>query len=175
LSLIHILQQQLDFLEGLEETPTKGKGKGKGKGKQKGQPLKSGTSSDSDAYDGSTHHGAGDDTDDSTDSMDVDGELPEAPALPTKQPRNYSAPFPNVQPGSTLPPHGGQGCGLCGRIHGPGACSMVGSSSNLMEYREILLNHSDNEPWEYRVRIYPISCERHVEETRTDRKPQSRP
>lgn len=148
-------------------TPTKGKGKGK----KKGQPLKSGTTSESDAYDGSAHHGAGDDTDDTTDSMDVDQELPVAPALPKKQPRNHSAPF----PGSTLPPHSGQECGLCGRIHGPGACSMMSNSSNLMEYREILLNHTDNEPWEYRVRICPIPCEHHVEETRTHRKPLSRP
>ena len=169
LLLIHILQQQLDFLEGLEEIPTKGKGK------KMGRSLKSGTSSDSDVYDGSAHHGAGDDTDDTTESMDGDVDFPLAPALPKKQPHNHSAPFPTVQPGPTIPPSVDQKCGLCGRIHGPGACSMMGSSSNLMEFREILLNHTNDEPWEYRVRIYPISCKRHVEGTRTHRKPLSRP
>lgn len=172
ISLIHILQQQLDFLEGLEEIPAKGKGKGKSK--KKGRSLKSGTSSDSDAYDGSAHHGAGDDSDGTTESMDIDRELPVAPESHKKHLRNLSAPFPTIQSGSTLPPHSSVVCGLCGCTHGPGACVMMDSSSNLVEYREILLNHTDDEPWEYRVRVYAVSCERHVEEIRTHRKPLSR-
>jgi len=160
ISLIHILQQQLDFLEGLEEAPAKVKGKGK----KKGRSLKSGTSSDSDAYDGSAHRGPGDDSDGTTESVDVDQELPLSPELHKKPLRNLSAPLPAIQSGSTLPPHSSGECGLCGRIHGPGACTMMGSSSNLVEYREILLNHTDDEPWEYRVRIYTIPRECHVEE-----------
>lgn len=146
---MYILQQQLDFLEDLEDTPAKGKGKGR----RKRRSLKSGTSSDSDVYDGSAHHGAGDDTDATTDSMDVDQELPSAPVLTKSQPSNLSTPFPTVQLKSTLPHRDNQKCGLCGYSHGPGACDMMGSSSNLMEYREILLNHTNDEPWEYRVRV----------------------
>lgn len=149
------MQQQLDFLEGLDDTPAKVKGKGK----KKGRLLESGTSSDSDAYDGSTHHDAGDDTDD-TDSMNVDPERPLTPGPPKKQPRNLAAPFATVQSRPTLPPSTDQECGLCGHIHGPGACSMMHDSSNLMEYREILLNHTTGEPWEYRVRIGSVSFER---------------
>lgn len=158
--LIHILQQQLDFIEDLEDTPAKGKGKGR----KKGRSLRSGTSSDSDVYDGSAHHGPGDDTDATTESMDADQELTLAPVLPERQPRNLSAPFPIVQSGSI------QKCGLCGNSHGPGVCDMMGSSSNLMEYREILLNHADDEPWEYRVRIYfYIMCtSREEQETCTE-------
>lgn len=119
--------------------------------------MKPGTSSDSDAYDGSAHYGAGDDTDATTESMDVDQEVLLAPALPKKQPRNLSAPFSATQSGSTLPHHGDQECGLCGHSHEPGDCNMMNSSSNLMEYREILLNHTDDEPWETRVRVSPMS------------------
>lgn len=153
-------QQQLDFLEDLEETPTKVKGKIKKKGR-----FKSGTSSDSDVYDGSARHGAGDDTDDTTESMDVVEDAPLAPALPKKKPRNLSAPF-----SATSILHGSQECGLCGHVHGPGVCSMMSSSSNLLEYREILLNHAVDEPWESRVRIdiNPMFFERHIEETRTE-------
>lgn len=162
--VIHILQQQLDFLDSLEETSSKVKGKGK----KKGRSLKSGTSSDSDAYEGSAHHDVGDDTDATTESMDVDQELLLAPALPNEQPRNLSAPFSTTQSGSTLPPQGDQECGICGHPHKSGACIMVESSSNLLEYREILLSHTVDEPWEYRVRIDLISCERHVKETCTE-------
>lgn len=162
--LIRILQQQLDLLDGLEETPTKIKGKGK----KKGRSLKSGRLSDSDAYDGSAHQGAGDDTDATTESMDVDQEALLAPAWPKKQPRNLTAPFPTIQSRSTVSHRDDPECGLCGRSHEPGVCNMMESSPNLIEYREILLNHTDDEPWEYRVRIYPISCERHIQKACTE-------
>ncbi|KAF8140421.1 hypothetical protein EV363DRAFT_1153685 [Boletus edulis] len=141
-------QQQLDFLEGLEDSPAKMKDKGK-----KGRTLKSGTSTDSDdAYDCSDHHGHGasDDTDDTTESMEVTQELLLAHASPKKQPRYLSTPFQTIQSTSVLLSHRDQECGLCGHLHGPGACSMLGSSSNLMAYRDILLNHTVDEPWEYR-------------------------
>ncbi len=44
-------------------------------------------------------------------------------------------------------------CGLCGQQHGDSECAMVERSENLAEYREMLINHADDEPWEERVRI----------------------
>ena len=46
-----------------------------------------------------------------------------------------------------------QYCGLCARMHGegPGECVMTGRSENLAEFREILLLHADDEPWEQRA------------------------
>lgn len=44
-------------------------------------------------------------------------------------------------------------CGLCGDRHGPGQCLMVDRSENLAEYREMLILHADDEPWEERVRF----------------------
>ncbi|KAI0785072.1 SNF2 family N-terminal domain-containing protein [Abortiporus biennis] len=37
-------------------------------------------------------------------------------------------------------------CGLCGKQHGESACEMTNDVQNLIEYREILMNHSDDEP-----------------------------
>ena len=45
-------------------------------------------------------------------------------------------------------------CGLCGDRHGPGQCLMVDRSENLAEYREMLILHADDEPWEERVKFY---------------------
>jgi hypothetical protein len=45
-------------------------------------------------------------------------------------------------------------CGLCGDRHGSGQCLMVDSSENLAEYREMLILHTDDEPWEERVRFF---------------------
>ena len=45
-------------------------------------------------------------------------------------------------------------CGLCGNRHGFGQCLMVDRSANLAEYREMLILHADDEPWEERVRIF---------------------
>jgi len=44
-------------------------------------------------------------------------------------------------------------CGLCGQRHSAGDCSMVERSENLAEYREMLILHADDEPWESRVRF----------------------
>ncbi|KAF8913030.1 SNF2 family N-terminal domain-containing protein, partial [Gymnopilus junonius] len=41
-------------------------------------------------------------------------------------------------------------CGLCGQRHGPGQCQMIDRSENLAEYREMLILHADDEPWEER-------------------------
>lgn len=45
-------------------------------------------------------------------------------------------------------------CGLCGYRHGFGECLMVDRSANLAEYREMLILHADDEPWEERVRTF---------------------
>lgn len=42
-------------------------------------------------------------------------------------------------------------CGLCGQRHHGGSCVMVARSENLAEYREMLIFHADDEPWEERV------------------------
>lgn len=44
-------------------------------------------------------------------------------------------------------------CGLCGRMHGdgPGECMMTEKSENLAEFREMLMLHAEDEPWEQRV------------------------
>lgn len=46
-------------------------------------------------------------------------------------------------------------CGLCRNKHGPGECPMVERSENLAEYREMLILHADDEPWEERVSSQP--------------------
>jgi chromodomain-helicase-DNA-binding protein 4 len=48
-------------------------------------------------------------------------------------------------------------CGLCGDRHGSGECLMVDRSENLAEYREMLILHADDEPWEERVRFFYFS------------------
>jgi hypothetical protein len=54
-------------------------------------------------------------------------------------------------------------CGLCGQRHHDGSCAMVAGSENLAEYREMLIFHADDEPWEERVGLmlirfcYPIN------------------
>ena len=48
-------------------------------------------------------------------------------------------------------------CGLCGDRHGSGECPMVDHSENLAEYREMLILHADDEPWEERVRFFDSS------------------
>jgi chromodomain-helicase-DNA-binding protein 4 len=44
-------------------------------------------------------------------------------------------------------------CGLCAMSHadGPGQCFMTDKSEHLAEFREMLLLHADDEPWEQRV------------------------
>lgn len=47
--------------------------------------------------------------------------------------------------------YAGPDCGLCGQGHESGQCLMVDRSENLSEYREMLILHADDEPWEERV------------------------
>ncbi|KAG6854234.1 hypothetical protein C0991_009252 [Blastosporella zonata] len=61
------------------------------------------------------------------------------------QPRPKKSVLTPVQPPVVQP------CGLCGRGHGPGECVMIEKSENLAEYREMLLLHAEDEPWEERT------------------------
>ena len=47
-------------------------------------------------------------------------------------------------------------CGLCATRHadGPGNCFMTDRSEYLAEFREMLLLHADDEPWEQRVTYF---------------------
>ncbi|KAJ3555472.1 hypothetical protein NP233_g12200 [Leucocoprinus birnbaumii] len=70
--------------------------------------------------------------------------LPPAPKpKPKKQKRH---PKPHKYPTPTPEPE----CGLCGHRHGEGKCYMTHSSENLRDFREILILHTDDEPWEVR-------------------------
>ncbi|KIJ68216.1 hypothetical protein HYDPIDRAFT_82781 [Hydnomerulius pinastri MD-312] len=145
-------QQQLDFIDGLEDTPDKHKGKNK----KKHRPFKSGESSDSDAYTGSPVVGSrGDDTDATTESMDVDPEPLLAPVKLKKQPHYREpppAPLSPIHNRSALQDDDDeQPCGLCGQVHGSGVCIMTESSANLVEFRDILMSHVNDEPWAERV------------------------
>ncbi|KAF8846211.1 hypothetical protein BDN67DRAFT_918420 [Paxillus ammoniavirescens] len=143
---VAVPHQQLDFIEGLEETPEKNKGKSK----KKGRSSKSGPSSDSDIY--TAVQGPGDETDATTDSMDGGPESllvlakHQKPRYREALPMSFSPP----QNQSTLQDDDGQQCGLCGRNHARGTCTMTDSAQNLVEFREILMNHANDEPWAYR-------------------------
>ncbi|KAF5352561.1 hypothetical protein D9756_006063 [Leucocoprinus leucothites] len=64
---------------------------------------------------------------------------------------NFVPPLPKPKAKHKLPkPKPIQECGLCGERHGEGECYMTHSSENLRDYREILILHADDEPWEVR-------------------------
>jgi hypothetical protein len=42
-------------------------------------------------------------------------------------------------------------CGLCNTRHGKGICYMIEDSTNLVEYRAILMSHESDEPWAVRA------------------------
>ncbi len=69
------------------------------------------------------------------------------PALPKKvrKPKE-TGPFTPIQ--NTV-----DTCGLCGKRHGDrlGECAMTDKSENLAEFREMLILHADDEPFEERV------------------------
>ncbi len=48
-------------------------------------------------------------------------------------------------------PSSSRDCGLCGQRHRDGECVMIEDPENLVEYREMLILHADDEPWEERV------------------------
>ncbi|KAK7059145.1 hypothetical protein VNI00_001772 [Paramarasmius palmivorus] len=59
-------------------------------------------------------------------------------------------PAPNPPRPAYVPPQGP--CGLCGQNHRDDEeCMMLEKSENLAEYREMLIMHSEDEPWDQRV------------------------
>lgn len=127
-------QQELGYIEGLEDTPRARKSNSK----NKHRPPKFGTSSDSDVY---AESAPGDDTDS---SMNMD------PALLLKLEKrdlHQRESDTQMQSQSTVRD---DVCGLCDEVHGPGACAMTDDAANLVEYRKILLR-SDAEPEPARV------------------------
>ncbi|KDR85372.1 hypothetical protein GALMADRAFT_234197 [Galerina marginata CBS 339.88] len=108
-----------------------------GKGKQKAKSA---------ASDGSAYFGSdGEATDDISDSDN--GMADEDFKMDVDTNRNRTKPkqeLKDVQPDVSVD------CGLCGQRHGPGQCQMVDKSENLAEYREMLILHADDEPWEER-------------------------
>jgi hypothetical protein len=68
--------------------------------------------------------------------------------------------YPNAAPLASIHNHlnnndyddDGDFCGLCGTIHGAGACFMTDNSENLAEFRQMLITHDSDEPLEDRVR-----------------------
>ncbi|KAI6007186.1 SNF2 family N-terminal domain-containing protein [Pisolithus albus] len=126
-------QQQLDHIEGLEDSPDATKKKQK----KKGRSPKTGTSSESDAWAASVH---AEDSDSSMASVDAATRLLHE-AQGARSPRLTT----DLQ---TIRDDVPQECGLCGNVHADG-CPMTKSSANLMQYRAMLLQASD-EPAETR-------------------------
>ena len=85
----------------------------------------------------SEYSDAGGDSDQDVDDdfVSVEEKWMEKPLLPTQN---------TVQPALS-------DCGLCGQKHHGASCAMVAQSENLAEYREMLIFHADDEPWEERV------------------------
>lgn len=134
-------QQKLDHIEGLEDTPDMSRKK------KKYRSSKSDTSSDSDAYPGTPGAQA---TDSGASSMDMDmvDEL-----LPTshKAKMKVKARAKYREQVLVKEDEDNLACGLCGTRHGKGICYMTEDSTNLVEYREILMNHESDEPWAVRI------------------------
>jgi len=107
---------------------------------KKRQNVKEGTAaSDGSVYSGSEHISeiSDDDDDDGVDddfTMNIDSNRQKAKAKAEAQREDDTV-----------------DCGLCGQCHGPGQCLMMDRSENLAEYREMLILHADDEPWEERV------------------------
>ena len=120
----------------------------KGTKQMKRQGPKNSRGSDESAYSGSgsedsidseSDHGAAVDEDF---TMNVAGARSRSKIL---QPTN------GYPPQNTGQHYAGPDCGLCGQSHESGQCLMVDRSENLAEYREMLILHADDEPWEERV------------------------
>ncbi|KAL4070788.1 hypothetical protein J3A83DRAFT_4245468 [Scleroderma citrinum] len=128
-------QQELGYIDGLEDTPHARKSKSK-----KHRLSKSGTSTDSDAYAASPH---ADDSDFSMGDMDLEPD----PLLQSKKRDVYQR-----ENNTQIPTESQEDdirCGLCDKVHGPRACAMTDDSTNLVEYRKILILSND-EPVETR-------------------------
>ncbi|KAF9015550.1 SNF2 family N-terminal domain-containing protein [Cyathus striatus] len=100
--------------------------------------------------DGSAYRGSAMDSDsDASDIIDVDEEF-----QPTESRRREKLNSGNITSTSNGISESSDvfDCGLCGGRHGSGfgACFMTDQSENLAEFREMLILHADDEPWEER-------------------------
>ncbi|KAG2075089.1 hypothetical protein BDR04DRAFT_1133497 [Suillus decipiens] len=131
-------EQKLDHIEGLEDTPDMSRKK------KKPRPSKSDASSDSDAYTGTPGAEA---TDSGGSSMDVNAvdEL-----LTTSHQPKMRVKTKYRERASVKEDEDNLLCGLCNTRHGKGICYMIEDSTNLVEYREMLMNHESDEPWTVR-------------------------
>ncbi|KAG2755489.1 hypothetical protein P692DRAFT_20793136 [Suillus brevipes Sb2] len=127
-------QQKLDHIEGLEDTPDMSRKK------KQHRFSKSDISSDSDAYPGTP---GAQTTDSGASLMDVDM-IEELLTTPQKTKTKIKATY-QGQPSMRVD-EDNLLCGLCNTRHGKGICYMTEDSTNLMEYREILMNHESDEP-----------------------------
>jgi chromodomain-helicase-DNA-binding protein 4 len=134
-------QQKLDHIEGLEDTPDTSRKK------KQHRPSKSDTSSDSDAYPGSP---GAQTTDSGASLMDVDM-IEELSTTSQKTKTKVKAKVKyQVQPSMRVD-EDDLLCGLCNTRHRKGICYMTEDSTNLVKYREILMNHESDEPLAVRV------------------------
>ncbi|KAG2159672.1 uncharacterized protein EDB93DRAFT_1111462 [Suillus bovinus] len=134
-------QQQLDHIEGLEDTPDMSKKK------KKYRPSKSDASSDSDAYSGTPGAPA---TDSGSSSIDVDM-VDELLTTSHKAKMKVKAKAKYREQTLVQEDEDNLLCGLCNTRHGKGICYMIEDSTNLVEYRAMLMNHESDEPLAVRV------------------------
>ncbi|OAX44419.1 hypothetical protein K503DRAFT_765038 [Rhizopogon vinicolor AM-OR11-026] len=127
-------QQKLDDIEGLEDTPNISKKK------KKHRSSKSDASSDSDAY---LDMPVAQVSDSGASSMNVDKD--EDLSMPPKATIKAKGKYRKQSSEENL-----RLCGLCNTRHGKGICYMTEDSTNLVEYREMLINHASDEPWPVR-------------------------
>ncbi|KAI0652071.1 SNF2 family N-terminal domain-containing protein [Trametes meyenii] len=155
-------QQSLD----LGDTPTKEQNKPK-KGKKSKNKVAGSDDSDFHAAlsDGpSESDGTGEVVMEEEDiqMLDVRGPSPQMPLASThglkkhkqKRFRNSDAsarePSPNLNRHKGSQREHGEFCGLCGKVHPPGHCSMTDSAENLAQYRLMLMQHAGDETIEER-------------------------
>ncbi|KAG1825750.1 SNF2 family N-terminal domain-containing protein [Suillus subaureus] len=134
-------QQKLDHIEGLEDTPDTSRKK------KKHRSSKSDASSDSDAYPGTP---GAQTTDSGTSSMDMDM-VNELLTTSDKVKMKAKARVKYREQASVKEDEDNLLCGLCNTRHGKGICYMTEDSTNLVEYREILMSHESDEPWAVRA------------------------
>ncbi|KAF5374945.1 hypothetical protein D9758_000456 [Tetrapyrgos nigripes] len=97
------------------------------------------------AYQGSDINSYGSDVESLPNAMGV--ELKELQNTGGRQ--DYSAPSEHRGHKAQVPTPASY-CNLCEQYHGDGECSMLESSENLVEYREMLMLHAEDESWENR-------------------------
>lgn len=135
----------------LEDTPAKKKASNKQRSKEM-------ISDESDAYTGSAAGGSdADETSDDNKSMAANELRTLAEQSERKRARSSKMPSRDgpLSPIQNTKVNRAQDassfCGLCGTEHRDGACYMTERSENLVEYRQLLILHADDEPMEERV------------------------